>query len=381
MTDRTDLIVVGASFAGLVAAKRAAERGLSVTVLERKVEPGAHVHTTGILVKEAWDALSKHYDVPGSVVRPVPGVRLYAPNLKHIDLASEGYAFYATATPDFLRWLAGEATAAGVDLRCDTRFEAAERTSDGFRLPDLGLEGRYILGADGAKSRVAEAFGLGVNRRFLVGLEVEYRGVEGLDDRFLHTFLDSKIAPGYIGWVVPGAGVTQVGLACKRADKPNLARFEARVRDLFDFSKAEVVERRSGVIPCGGVIRPASAPGVLLVGDSAGMVSPMTAGGIFTAFDYGRRAADAIANHLEAGAPDPAATLPRTYPKFRIKKLLRRTLDLGPPNWFLNAAVGTRPMQALARLVYFHTKGLSSKKAWQEMARGADLPDRANGPH
>lgn len=374
MAARRDLIVVGASFAGLIAARRAAQRGLAVTVLERKVEPGAHVHTTGILVKEAWDALSEHYDVPERIVRAVPGVRLYAPNLKHTDLASEGYAFYATATPDLLRWLAGEAEAAGAAIRCDTRFEAVERTMDGFRLPDLDLEGRYILGADGARSQVAQAFGLGVNERFLVGLEVEYRGVAGVDERFLHTFLDSRIAPGYIGWVVPGAGVTQVGLACKRADKPNLARFEARLRELFDFSSAEAVERRSGVIPCGGVIRPAAASGVLLVGDAAGMVSPMTAGGIFTAFDFGRRAADAIADHLLAGAPDPAATLPATYLKFRVKKLLRRALDLGPPNWLLNMAVGTRPMQALARLVYFHTKGFGSRKAWREVVRGADLP-------
>ena len=180
---------------------------------------------------------------------------------------------------------------------------------------------------------------------------------------------------------MPGAGVTQVGLACKRADKPNLARFEARVRELFDFSKAEVVERRSGVIPCGGVIRPVAAPGVLLVGDAAGMVSPMTAGGIFTAFDFGRRAAEGIADHLLDGAPDPATSLPRTYPKFRVKKLLRRTLDLGPPNWFLNMAVGTRPMQALARLVYFHTKGLGSKKARREMTRGADLPEAEDRRH
>ena len=32
--------------------------------------------------------------------------------------------------------------------------------------------------------------------------------------------------------------------------------------------------------------------------------------------------------------------------------------------------LGTRPMQALARLVYFHTKGLGSKKAWKEIGAG-----------
>ena len=48
-----DLVIVGASFAGLVAARTAAMRGLSVAVLEAKPEAGHRVATTGILVKEA----------------------------------------------------------------------------------------------------------------------------------------------------------------------------------------------------------------------------------------------------------------------------------------------------------------------------------------
>jgi len=62
-----DLLIVGASFAGLVAARTAAMRGVDVVVLEAKPEAGAHVATTGILVKEAAEEI----DLPHALTRRV----------------------------------------------------------------------------------------------------------------------------------------------------------------------------------------------------------------------------------------------------------------------------------------------------------------------
>jgi len=369
-----DLVVVGGSFAGLVAARQAASRGLRTLVIEKKREPGAHVHTTGLLTDEAADVIRP----PDHLIRAIPGVRLYAPSLKQIDLTSRGYAFLATDTPGVLRWLTEECQAAGATVRLNTPFETADAEADGSIIFDCGSgpeRTHFLVGADGARSRVAECFGLSQNRRWLVGLEAEYEGVGGVDPGFLHTFLDSRIAPGYIGWIVPGVGVTQVGLACRRADKPNLERFTDVARGLFDFSKAQVVARRSGIIPSGGTLQRVSAPGVLLVGDSAGMVSPMTAGGIFTAFHHGIDVANAVADWLGGSGPDPAVAIPRTYPRFRFKSLMRRALDLGPPNWLYNLSIGWRPTRAFARLVYFHSQGLASGKAWREA--GQEMTGRA----
>ena len=79
---RFDVLIVGASFAGLAAAKTAASRGLSVAVIDAKRDAGARVHTSGILVREAMEEI----DIPHRLTRRVPGVRLYSPNLKSIDL-------------------------------------------------------------------------------------------------------------------------------------------------------------------------------------------------------------------------------------------------------------------------------------------------------
>jgi flavin-dependent dehydrogenase len=372
MTERFDLAIAGAGFAGLVAARRAAQRGLKVVVLERKAEPGRPLHTTGILVKEAFELLAAHYGgVPSDLWRAVPGIRLYAPSGRSTDLYSPGYQFYLTDTPGLLRWLAGEAARAGAEIRYAAPLQGARPASEGVTLAAGGaaIEAAWLIGADGAKSAVAELFGLGRNRRVLVGIEAEYAGVQGVDARLLHTFLDRALAPGYIGWVAAGVGVTQVGIAARRADKPEFEAFLARAKALFDFSAASLVERRSGVIPVGGVVRPAAAGRVLLIGDAAGTVSPLTAGGIFTALDFGARAADAIADRLAGTGPDPVLALPRQFPKYRAKRWLRRALDLGPPNWLVNILIGTRPMQAFARLVYFHSKGLGSKAAWRDLAR------------
>lgn len=366
-----DLVIVGASFAGLVAARTAAMRGLSVAVLDAKPEAGHRVATTGILVKEAADEI----DIPHALTRRVHGVRLYAPNHQSIDLFAPGYFFLTTDTANVLRWLASEAMRAGAKILYRARFEGASREGGVFRFHGLNIAARYILGADGARSAVARAFGLGRNTRFLTGIEVEYEGLSRADPRFLHCFLDSKLAPGYLGWVAPGPSVTQAGLAVGPGRRPDLKRFLAATEPIFGYAEARAVERRSGRIPAGGLVSPWSADGVMLVGDAAGQVSPATGGGIKLAFELGRRSAQLIADHLQdMGAPPPVA-LASELPAFTAKKLMRAALDMAPPNPLIDLALTLPPMRWLAQHVYFHRrggKGLSFAEFEARMREGAD---------
>ena len=359
-----DLIVVGASFAGLSAARTAAHRGLKVAVLDAKQEPGARVRTTGILVKEAVDEC----DIPSSLTRKIPGVRLYAPNSKHIDLFAPGYYFLATDTPAIMRWLAHETARAGADLYFGTRFENATLTNDLVRLHGIDLSARYLLGADGAKSRVAQCFGLGRNAEFLIGMETEFEETPTVDPDFLHCFVDSALAPGYLGWVVPGVGLTQAGLAVSNGPlgakrKPDINAFLKRTDPHFALWNCEVKHKRSGPIPCGGLVSPLSTHRVLLTGDAAGLVSPLTAGGIRLAFQYGRKAGAAIANYLQDGGPDPGALMARDYPHFGLKTWMRRLWSTAPPNAVLNATLFTPPMRALAQWIYFQKRGDASLRS------------------
>jgi flavin-dependent dehydrogenase len=359
-----DCVVVGASFGGLAAAHALASAGLRVTVVEKKSDPGAKLHTTGIIVKDAVDQIALLDSLPTTLVRRIPGVRLYAPNLKYVDLAAPGYYFLATDTPNVMRWLAAVTERAGATLKLGTAFTRMQRHRSGFALDGLGTS-RFVIGADGPRSKVARSAGLGTNERFLAGVEYEFAGAGIADADKLHCFIDRRIAPGYIAWVLAGVGGVQAGVARRATAEPGgwrpddaMAALLAKIAPVIDLTSARPSSVRAGLIPCGGVVRPVAASRVLLVGDAAGMVSPVTAGGIHTALKHGLAAGNAVADFLRGKAEDPLAVFVRSYPTFRAKRLLRWAFDRFQTDFAFNWLLATRPMRAAAGLVYFHHKGV-----------------------
>lgn len=357
-----DCAVVGASFAGLACAHALARAGLRVTVFEKKVDAGEKLHTTGIIVKDAVDQVSLLDDLPAHLVRKVSGVRLYAPNLRHVDLVAPGYYFLATDTPNVMRWLAEQAEHAGADIRYGRVFREARRLRSGFDLGDCGAA-RFLVGADGPRSRVARALGLGHNREYLFGVEYEFAGADIDEPDKLHCFISRRLARGYIGWVVAGVGVVQVGLARRVRGEPPapqeaMSAFLARIAPFFDFRGTTPGSIRAGMIPCGGIVDPVATNRALLVGDAAGMVSPVTAGGIHTALKHGLAAGHAIADYLAGRSGDPCGAFVASYPRFRTKRLLRFLFDHFQSDAAFNLLLATRPMRSAAGLVYFHHKGV-----------------------
>lgn len=364
-----DLTVVGASFAGLACARAAARRGVDVQVLETRRAPGVGLRTTGILVQEA----TAHVDLPPDVLRKIEGVRLYAPNLESVDLTAPGYAFYATDLPRVMQHQAADAARAGVDIHWGSSFRSALAERDRITIPSNGSTTRFLVGADGARSRVARSFGLGTNHRFLSGIEYEFEGIARLDSGFLHVFIDRDMAPGYIGWVVPGPRVSQVGLAASHPVRVDIARFLDRLEGLFDFSAARRIETRAGVIPVGGRVNRIVKDRVVLLGDAAGTVSPLTAGGIHRALELGPRLGELIAEcaptNLSAAEFEARVRAELTYPRYGAKRLLRRLADHQPPNAVVDMLFGLDLFRAFAQLVFFHQHGLLSRDAWRDLYR------------
>ncbi len=368
--DSVQLLCVGGGFAGLCCATAAAARGVDTLVLEKRARPGDRVHTTGILVKEVADA----WDVPRALTRKISAVRLYGPNLSMLDLRSPGYYFLATDTPGLLGWLDQRARDAGANVVRSASFVDRGRGATGRGSADVRMGARkqvigfdFLVGSDGARSGVAESFGLGRNREFLGGVELEFEGVRDLDEDCLHVFIDTELAPGYIAWVVPGVGITQVGLAVRRPAVPRVRDFVAKISKLFNFDDAKLVSRRGGVIPCGGVVKPNARGRVMLIGDAAGMVSPLTAGGIHTAMDMGRAAGVALSNHLLDGDPGALSAFERQVPSFFFKQILRRGFDLPVPNAVCDRLMDSRAFRAVAQNIFFHHRGLFSVRAWRDM--------------
>lgn len=348
----SEVIIAGGGFAGLACAKALAEQGVSVTLLERKKAAGVGMHTTGIIVGEC----AEEFSLPEHLTRKVTDVRLYAPSLRHVDLKSPSYFFLTTDTPGVMRYLSDQAVAAGATILYDTPYERGEKRGDRY-IVNGEHSCRFLIGADGPRSKVADDFQLGQNTRFLLGAEAEYQGLPLDNNNAFYCFLDQTLARGYLGWVIPGVGVAQVGLAQRMPRRPDIDAFTHRMRDIFDFSNATVVARRGGLIPVGGLVSPFARDNVILLGDAAGIVSPLTAGGIHTALHYGKMLGEHIAAHLQ-GAVHPVELLKRSYPRFYIKQGLRKSYEYLAPNWLLDGILTNPLFTTAASTVFFRKKRL-----------------------
>ncbi len=356
-----DLLVVGASFGGAACAIAAASAGLRVCVLERKQDPGARLHTTGIIVREAAEQTLLG-QAPAECLQRVERVRLYAPSLRDIALAAPGYYFLTTDTPALMRWLAAQIPVHGAELRLGTSFTTATRDGDGWQVPGVGRV-RWLVGADGARSRVAERTGLAPVRDFLYGVEYEFAGLTLPEPDALHCFVSRRFAPGYIGWIAQNPAGVQAGLAlrhdARRARLPDIAGFLARVGSRVGLPEGRKPDAiRAGLIPCGGPVSPLARAGVMLTGDAAGIVSPVTAGGIHSAWAHGWAIGEAAAAHARGEGPSPEQVADASAPRFRKKRLLRWAFDHLQMDWPFDLLLHSAPLRWAAEQVYFHRRGM-----------------------
>lgn len=352
-----DVVIVGASFAGAACALAARRAGLRVCVLERKRDPGIRLHTTGILVREVAEQTTLGR-VPGALVHRVGHVHLYAPSLRSLSLHSPQYYFLTTDTPNVMRWLADEMRAHGVELRLMQSFTDARRAGDGWQVEGLGRT-RWLVGADGAKSRVAARTGLGQVRDFLYDIEYEFAGASLREPDALHCFIGKRFAPGYIGWAAQNPTGVQFGLAFRhrasRCGTPDIDGLRHAVGARLGLTRElRPTSVRAGLIPCGGPVAPLAAPGVILTGDAAGIVSPVTAGGIHSAWRHGQAVGEAIGAHLRHGGPPPEWVAAEVAPRFRTKRALRWLFDHAQLDWPFNLLLQTPPLRWAAEQVYFH---------------------------
>ncbi|MGH1486880.1 MAG: NAD(P)/FAD-dependent oxidoreductase [Cellvibrionaceae bacterium] len=358
-----DLAVIGGSFSGLACAQSAALKGTKSIVLERKKSPGAYTQSTGIFVKE----IAEQLNIPSKLTRKISGIRLYAPNMASIDLSSEHYYFLATDTGKVLDWMARQVKIAGGEVRCGQNIETIVKKDERYILMNENISCSYLVGADGAKSNIAKRFKLGKNKHFLLGAEYEVDGLDNLDDNYLHVFLHSGYAPGYIGWALKGLNYTQVGLAVNYPQKPDIKGFLLHLMKYFG-GKTEIIHRRGGYIPSGGLVSPLSKNNLCLLGDAAGMVSPLTAGGIHPAIEIGVQLGRYITDYLHHDGEAPERLLNVIKPSYTFKKPIRQLYQImPPPDWLMNYLITNKQFRHIAQIIFFHHRGIFCKEAWQDI--------------
>ncbi len=314
-----DVLVVGAGLAGLHTARLLAVRGFDVLVCERRTSLDVGIRTTGIFVRRTLEdfALPEHHLGPA-----VRRVLLYPPSRRDpVELTSPRDEFRVADMAGVYAHALAAARQAGARIRL------------GVRYPVPGVTARFTIGADGARSTVARRLGLDVNRRLIVGAEEVFPVGASTGAPTFHCVLDPRLAPGYLAWLVDDGAHAHIGLAGRpdRLAAP-LPRLLRTFRDGFPDAPtpAGPVRRRGGPIPVGGVLRRIACPDGLLVGDAAGAVSPLTAGGLDPCLRLSQLAAAVTGDYLRTGDPsvlrhyDGAALRARFRGRLLMRDILSR---------------------------------------------------------
>ncbi len=362
-----DVLVVGAGLAGLHTATLLARRGADVLLVERRPTLTGAVRTTGIFVRRTLDDFPLPEDCLGP---PIRRVVLYPPHRRRpVTLVSDRDEFRVGDMGPLYLAAARDAAAAGVRIALGTRC-AGRREGAWLLTGPAGptrVRARFVVGADGARSRVARDLGLDRNRQLLVGAEEVFPVAAGGEPPTFSCVLDPSLAPGYLAWVVDDGRHAHVGVAGYAARFPEglraaLARFRASVPAPRPVGP---VERRGGPIPVGGLLRRISCADGLLVGDAAGAVSPLTAGGLDPCLRLSEHAADVLGEALRTGRPDALARYDGAAlrARFRGRLLLRHGLAQVRTPAVASALfplLRTPPGRAAARRVLFGDRSFPS---------------------
>ncbi|HEY0593440.1 MAG TPA: NAD(P)/FAD-dependent oxidoreductase [Thermoanaerobaculia bacterium] len=388
MTKAFDVTIVGAGLAGLQCARHLARRGISVLLADRKIDLGRAVHTTGIFVRRTLE----DFDLAPSLLGPpVRTVFLYSPRGRRQRLESPADEFRVGKMAALYGELLREAIHAGAVWRPGAAFLGATASEGGsvIALEDGGrverVATRFLVGADGARSRVAATLGLSENEEFIVGAEEVLEGVPLDGPPALHCFLDPRLAPGYIGWVVHDGSRVHLGAGSADSFSPAAALVAMRRRgaSLFDLSAARIVERRGGRIPVGGILPRISNRRGLLVGDAAGAVSPLTAGGLDGAMRLSRFAAEVLTAAVENDSPEILALYSGAAfrARFVSRRWMRRAISLVRSPCVVEAGCALLRSPALAPLAWhvFFGRG-SFPEPDREPLRRARAGDLAGVP-
>ena len=315
MDIETDIVVVGAGPGGSLAAREAAKHGVKVLLIDKKAEIGSPKRCAEGVSKSGLEKLGINPD-PRWIARTSTGVRLVSPDQTSvwmdedtIDLPESGFVLERKV---FDKHMAMDAARAGAKIMIRTRATGLERVDDGIVITaenmgkEIKIHAKIVIAADGPESRVGRWAGLDCNTKFdnmESCVQYEMAGLEMENNNVIQLYFGS-VAPGGYTWIFPkGDDIANVGIGVLKThtDKTAIEHLDEFIKNCPETQNAQAVEINMGGDPVGGLIKERVGDNILVVGDAAGFVNPLTGGGINSALESGVYAGIVAANAIESG--------------------------------------------------------------------------------
>jgi geranylgeranyl reductase family protein len=297
-----DVVVVGAGPAGIHAASRLAEAGLSVALVEGQARIGERAICSGVIGEEGFT----QFDLPSETIQTsIHCIQAISPQGRVLEHGGDGPLARVINKREFNRALGKRALAAGVDIHLGRWVDSLEvekhSVSVRFRSPQGGeaaLKARLAVITTGVNCALNQALGLVRPRQFLRALQVEISLPNHDASLATRVYVGRSIAPGAFGWEIPlGYGRVRVGLMTHQDPEPFFVNLLRRVAPSVEVSSLHVMRKGIAQAPLGRCVRER----VMAAGEAAGHVKTTTGGGIYYGMLSAELAAEVIVRAFRKG--------------------------------------------------------------------------------
>jgi geranylgeranyl reductase len=304
--DRFDVVVVGGGPSGAIAAEDLARAGRRVALLDR----AGRIKPCGGAIPPR---LVRDFAIPDHIIcARVNSARMIAPSNKTVDMPIDGNGFVAMVDREhFDEFLRTRAAHEGADRFTGT-FDRIEREADGSPVvvfedkdgAEHRLRTRLVIGADGARSKVAKQE---VPAAAKIPFVFAYHEIieapaasDAYDPKRCDVFYQGRHSPDFYSWVFPHGATASIGTGSAQKGFALRASI-AELRKTTGLDAARTLRHEGAPIPMKPARRWDNGRDVLLAGDAAGVVAPASGEGIYYAMLGGRLAAEACEACLVTG--------------------------------------------------------------------------------
>lgn len=269
-----DILIVGAGPAGSLAAINL--KGGNITLIEEHQAAGFPVRCAGLISDRCYEELRRYSK--RSFLNKIRGAFFFSPNGDYVELVGRRKGVVVERKILDVELLSKAAEKAEVLLK--TKFVGA--SAKGAKLiqnsTERFLKYDFLIGADGAISKVASEFGFSKPKiYFAIQYEAKF---EALDGRMVELYFGSAYSDGFFAYAIPlDEEIARIGVVSRADPLEYLKKLIEKHPSASKRFRGSVLEFNVGSIPVG--LNEIARDRVCLIGDSAGMVKPYTGGGLY----------------------------------------------------------------------------------------------------